>query len=140
MTDLEVTPADASVPPETAQAILKKLLASPHFSNARRLSEFLRFIALKAAAGDAAQVDEYLIAHEVYGRDAGYDPKVDSIVRVEANRLRAKLRDYYEAEGRDDPVRMRLPLDSYAPVFEAAPQPVSCRGPPGPYRAARRCA
>jgi TolB-like protein/Tfp pilus assembly protein PilF len=120
MTERETTTVDAGVPPETAQAMLKKVLASPHFANARRLSEFLRFITLKAAAGETAQVDEYLIASEIYGRNPDYDPKVDSIVQVEANRLRAKLRDYYEAEGRGDPVRIRLPLDSYTPVWEAA--------------------
>jgi TolB-like protein/Tfp pilus assembly protein PilF len=132
MTDREEPPVGASVSPETAQAALKKLLASPYFSNARRLSEFLQYIALKAMAGETAQIDEYLIAFEIYGRDPDYDPKVDSIVRVEANRLRAKLRDYYEAEGRGDPVRIRLPLQSYVPVFEAAPQPAP------PIAAARR--
>src|ERR1700691_5172672 len=100
MTDCEETPVGASVPTEAAQATLKKLLANPHFSSSRRLSEFLRFIALKAMAGEAAQVDESAVAFEIYGRDRDYDPQADSIVRVEANRLRAKLRDYYETEGR----------------------------------------
>lgn len=109
---------------ETAQAALKKLLASPHFSNSRRLSEFLRFIAEKAIAGQTADIGERLIASEIYGRGPDYDPAVDSIVRVEADRLRAKLREYYEGEGCDDPIRVRLPLDSYAPVFEAVPAPV----------------
>ena len=126
MTDCEGTPVAAGVPPETARAALEKLLASPHFRNARRLSELLRFLGTKAIASETAQVDEYLIAVEVYGRDPDFDPRVDPIVRVEADRLRAKLRGYYEAEGRDDPIRIRLPLASYAPVCEAAPQP----GPP----------
>jgi hypothetical protein len=52
-------------------------LASPHFSNSRRLSEFLRFIALKAIAGETAQPDECQIAIEIYGRDPDYDPKAD---------------------------------------------------------------
>jgi hypothetical protein len=72
-----------------AQATLEKLLASPHFPNARRLSEFLRFVTLKAMADETAQADEYPIAFEIYGRDPDSDPKADSIVRVEANRLRA---------------------------------------------------
>jgi tetratricopeptide (TPR) repeat protein len=125
MTHREGTPADGSVPPETAQAALKNLLASPRFSNSRRLSEFLRCIAQKAIAGQTADIGERLIATEIYGRRPDYDPAVDSIVRVEANRLRAKLREYYEGEGCDDAVRVRLPLDSYAPVFEAAPSPVA---------------
>lgn len=119
--DREGSPASPGLPPETAQLLLKKLLASPHFTNARRLSEFLRLITLRAAAGQTAQIDESYIAMEIYGRHPDYDPRVDHIVRVEASRLRAKLRDYYEAEGRDDAVRIRLPQDSYRPVFEAAP-------------------
>ena len=108
MSDLEGTSVEASVPPETARATLQKVLASLHFSNSRRLGELLGFIAQKAIAGEMAEVNEYLIAFEIYGREPDYDPKVDSIVRVEANRLRAKLRGYYEAEGRDDAVRIRL--------------------------------
>jgi serine/threonine-protein kinase len=118
MADREGNPGDTDASLAAAQATLKKLLASPHFRNARRLSEFLRFISLKAAAGEASQISESLIARVVYGREPDYDPAVDSIVRVEANRLRAKLRDYYEAEGWDDAVRLRLPPDSYVPVFE----------------------
>jgi serine/threonine-protein kinase len=105
-----------------AQAALKKLLASPHFSTARRLSEFLRFIVQNAVTGDGLPATEYRIASEIYGRDPEYDPQTDSIVRVERNRLRARLRDYYESEGFNDPVRIRLPLDSYVPVIEPAPE------------------
>lgn len=119
----------------TARAALQKVLSSPHFSNSRRISEFLGLIAEKAIAGETAKVDEYLIAYEIYGRDPGYDPKADSIVRVEANRLRAKLRAYYEAEGHEDAVRIRLPLESYVPVFEAA---LPGAGSAAPLAAARR--
>ena len=125
MPDLEGTSVEACVPPETACATLQKVLSGPHFSNSRRLGELLGFIAQKAIAGEAAEVNEYLIAFKIYDRDPDYDPKVDSIVRVEANRLRAKLCSYYEAEGREDAVRIRLPLASYVPLFEAAPSPVA---------------
>lgn len=118
------------MPLETAQAILQKILASPHFSKARRLSEFLRFVVLKTTSGESEEVTEDLIALKIYGRGAGYDPKVDSIVRVEANRLRAQLRAYYEAEGRLDPIRVRLPPESYVPVFEAASQFPAPAAPP----------
>ncbi|MGC9950013.1 MAG: hypothetical protein ABSF64_26905 [Bryobacteraceae bacterium] len=122
-------PDREGITPEVAQAILRKLLASPHLSGSRLLSEFLRFITLKTIAGETAKVDEYRIAFEIYGRAPDYDPTVDSIVRVEAGRLRAKLREYYEAEGRDDAVRLRLPLESYIPVFESAPQPAPSGAP-----------
>jgi TolB-like protein/Flp pilus assembly protein TadD len=135
MMDRDGIPVQAPVPPELARAILKKLLSSPHFSNARRLGEFLQLVTLKAASGDAARIDERLIASEIYGRP-DYDPALDSIVRVEANRLRAKLRDYYEAEGRGDPVRLRLPPESCVPLFEVVPSAQPAAGARRPLRLA----
>jgi serine/threonine-protein kinase len=130
MTDRNGAPVDGGVCPSIAEAMLEKVLASPNFSNARRLSEFLRFIVLKAAAGETEQIDEHLVAVEIYGRPQDFDPKTDSIVRVEANRLRAKLSAYYEAQGCDDPVRIRLPLESYVPVFEAPSPPAATSSMP----------
>ena len=121
MKDRTALPAGARVSPETAVAVLEKVLASRHFANARRLTDFLRFVVRKAASGEAAQINEYAIALEVYGRPPDYDPQVDCIVRVEATRLRAKLHEYYESEGCEDPVRLQLPPGGYVPVFEAAP-------------------
>ena len=33
----------------------------------------------------------------------------DPLVRIEAARLREKLREYYEADGQSDPIRIELP-------------------------------
>ena len=51
----------------------------------------------------------------------------DSIVRTEARRLRKKLKEYYEHEGKDDPVLIYFRLGSYAPVFRAAGNSVESR-------------
>ncbi len=130
MTDGTGIPVGAGVPPEIAQATLQKLLSSPQFSSSRRLSAFLHFVTSKVIARDTARIDERLIATEVYGRPPGYDPRVDSIVRVEANRLRAKLHDYYEADGRGDAWRIRLPAETYVPTFEPAAQSAISQIPP----------
>lgn len=122
-------PAAISVTPEMAESMLARILASPHFSNARRLSEFLRLITAKAASGESTRIDEQFIGVEIYGRPPHYDPAQDSIVRVEANRLRSKLRSYYQADGIDDKVHVRLPAYSYVPLFEVAP-PKLPDGPP----------
>lgn len=120
MTDDNGSSTGARVPPDIAQAAVERLLDSPYFSNSRRLSDYLRLIGRKAIAGETAGIGERLIALEIYGREGDYDSATDSIVRVEANRLRAKLRAYYEAEGATDPVRVRLPQDCFIPVFEDA--------------------
>ena len=42
------------------------------------------------------QVNEYAIATEALGRNADFDPKVDSTVRVHIARLRRKVDDEFE--------------------------------------------
>src|SRR5665213_1538221 len=64
------------------------------------------------------RLKEYLIGLEVFNRQESFDPRVDSIVRVEARRLRAKLDEYYQTEGRDDEILIELRKGSYIPLFE----------------------
>ncbi len=112
---------------------LARILGSPLFSNARRLSQFLEFVVVRAVNGQAAEIKELLIGVEVYGRDPSYDPKADSIVRAEASRLRSKLREYYETLGREDPVRIDLPKGSYSPAFQLlVEEPPPAPAPPPP--------
>ena len=55
---------------------------------------------------------------EVFGRKPSYDPRLDGVVRVEAVKLRSRLKDYYETDGAADPVRIDLPKGGYLPCFE----------------------
>jgi TolB-like protein len=106
---------------------LERILASQPFAAAPRLRTFLRYVVERALAGEGAQLKEYAIGADVFERDAQYDPRIDSIVRVEAGRLRAKLDEYYSGAGGGDPVIVRIPRGSYVPLFEtreaAAPVP-----------------
>ena len=85
-----------------------------------------------------------MIGLEVFDRNEHYDPRLDSIVRVEAGRLRSKIDEYYNGPGRDDAVLIQMRRGSYAPVFEhrqssssvATPRPA----PPPPRRSGRRLA
>ncbi len=77
---------------------LDRLLASAGFANADRMSGFLRYVVERAMAGESDQVKEYVIGVAVFGRDEQYDPRLDSIVRVEARRLRTKLDEYYAGD------------------------------------------
>ncbi len=107
---------------------LQSVLNSEQFAAARRLSAFLEFAVTSKLAG--VEVKESLIGVEVYGREATYNPKTDSIVRAEASRLRAKLREYYDGPGRSDPWIIDLPKGSYVPVFQARPPaPVAVEAP-----------
>ncbi len=87
------------------------------------MRQFIGFVVNQTLAGEAETLKEYLVGVEVFGR-ADFDPRTDTIVRVEARRLRKKLEEYYAAEGRIDPVLITLPSGSYVPVFEIRGVPV----------------
>ena len=110
----ESEPQDFS--PQAVGKQLEKILASPGFVNAKRLSDFLRFLVSQALLGSPPK--EYTVGIEVFARDASYDPRVDPVVRVEARRLRYKLKEYYDTVGMTDTMRITLPKGGYAVVFE----------------------
>lgn len=103
---------------EDVLAHLQQLLADRRFVTAERNAQFLRYVVEGALDGRSKEIKETVIATEVYGRSITYDPKTDSIVRVEASRLRQKLRNYYENEGKASAIRVHLPTGSYVPLFE----------------------
>lgn len=76
---------------------------------------FLRLAVERTLEGKADELKEYLIGVEVFDRPSSYDPRVDPIVRVEARRLRSKLKAYYAGDGNNDPVRIEFRTGSYAP-------------------------
>lgn len=116
---------------------LERILASELFQNAGRLSRFLRFVTERALAGEGERLKEYVVGVEVFDRDQQYDPRLDSIVRVEAGRLRTRLDQYYQGPGRDDALRIQLPKGSYVPSFELRePEVVERGGVPVPDTAA----
>jgi serine/threonine-protein kinase len=94
------------------------------------MSAFLTFVVEKTLEGREQEVKETSIGIEVYGRGDGFDPQTDSIVRVEASRLRSKLRDYYLEEGREDGWRIEMPKGTYVPEFrQMAPAEPEVRQP-----------
>jgi TolB-like protein len=96
---------------------LEKILGSEVFVHSRRLSRFLRFVVEWDLTQRAEQLKEYIIGVEVFDRGFDFDPRLDSVVRTEARRLRSKLREYYQTSGKDDLVRIEIPKGSYVPVF-----------------------
>ncbi len=99
---------------ETITQHVEKLEASPVFAQADRLVQFLQFVIKNTLADHGEQLNQYTIAMEVYNRDETFDPATDSVVRVDAGRLRSKLREYYETYGRNDQVRIEVPKGTYA--------------------------
>lgn len=108
--------------------------------NSTRLLRLITYIGEKYFKGETDKLREYNIATEVFGRSkTTFNAGEDAIVRVEAHRLRKRLKEYYEADGKDHPVHMSIPAGSYVPIFtrssdgpakldeETAPAPAGMR-------------
>jgi len=104
---------------------LARIVHSGPFLQSRRRQRFLEYIVSETLAGRSERLKGYAIALSVFDRPETFDPVVDPIVRIEAARLREKLRDYYDTEGLGDPIRIDLIKGSYAPhiEFRHTPQP-----------------
>jgi tetratricopeptide (TPR) repeat protein len=102
---------------------LERMLESSLFTRSAQLSRLLRYLVEKNLEGRDQELKESVIGVEVFGRDPGYDPKLDPIVRTEARRLRARLTEYYEGEGLADMVRIDLPKGGYVPQLHVAEDP-----------------
>jgi len=89
-----------SVSPAEIDAQLDRIFKSPGFRNSQRLRRFLEFTVRCVVSGTTDQLKESVLGRTVFDRGSRYDPRIDSIVRVESQRLRRKLEEYYAAEGR----------------------------------------
>ena len=97
---------------------LQTILASEIFASADRMKRFLRFVVQETLEGKGDDLNEYMLGVEVYDRDKTFDPRVDSIVRVDAGRLRSKLREFYESKGGGSSIRIEIPKGGYKPLFK----------------------
>jgi hypothetical protein len=121
-----------SVSPQAVERQLNKMVASNVFARSKQLCRFLRFVVEETLHGNAEAMKESLIGTMVFQRGELFNPGIDPIVRVQARRLRSKVEEYYETEGRQDTLVIRLRTGSYIPFFEfrargvmeSSPQPV----------------
>ncbi|RPJ54628.1 MAG: hypothetical protein EHM23_28525 [Acidobacteria bacterium] len=109
---------DAAPSVEEVQTELQKILESEAFSRADRSRQFLQYVCELTLKGESSRINQYLIGFEVFRRGPDYSTEDDSLVRRQARVLRQRLDAYYGSEGQSDPVRIKLPLGHYVPVFE----------------------
>lgn len=105
-------PLDAEV-----HSAVGRITSQPPLSKSERLSGFLRYIVDETLAGRADKIIGYTIGVDVFGKPESFDPSVDTIVRVEAGRLRRSLDQYYREAGAEDPVEIIVPKGAYVPEF-----------------------
>src|SRR3984893_18595658 len=106
------------LPAAEVRSALDRILRSRVFVHSHRIRRFLQFVVEECLLGQQYRLKAYLIGLEVFSRQETFDPRVDSIVRVEARRLRTKLEEYYATEGQECEIRIQLRKGSYVPVFE----------------------
>ncbi len=99
------------------RAQLQRITRSSSFAGSERLRRFLTWTVEQTLRGHAETIKQYVIGQEVFDRRGDFDPRVDSIVRTEAGRLRRKLREYYASSGNTDPVMISYDPGSYVPNF-----------------------
>jgi len=122
---------------EEVRAELDEILSGSVFEHAGRAREFLRFVVEETLAGRGDRLKGFTIAVDVFARAADFDAQSDPLVRVEAGRLRRRLMEHYEGDGRDSPLRIALPRGCYVPQFSHAPGAAPKLAPPVPHRRLR---
>ncbi len=111
-------PPEESPSNEERRRQVERVLGSVTFSNAPGLKSFLQFVVSLAAGGRGEEISEYAIATQLFGRPPSFDPASDTIVRTQAYRLRLKLKEYYEQEGKNDRITIDVPKGHYVPLFQ----------------------
>jgi TolB-like protein/Flp pilus assembly protein TadD len=118
-TDPGLLSSSCPAPPDAArvQEALNRVLSSRTFRAAEREKTFLRYVVDRTLQGRGAEIKEYTVGVEAFGRGDSFDPRRDTIVRTEARNVRLRLDRYYAGEGQDDSLRIELPKGGYAAQF-----------------------
>ena len=132
---------DASVSTAVVQQQVDKILRSGEFSGSELLRNLLSFLTTHSIERPGEVVKEYELAVAVLGKAEGFDPRLDSAVRVHAARLRSKLAEYYMSDGAEDPLLIEVPKGSYHVVWryrggDPVVQPPPVKELPAPVEAA----
>jgi len=136
------------VPSTTAESVswdeqraeLQAVLHSPLFARSPALSHLLSYLCEKTFAGETDQIKEYSVAVDVFDRQDSFDQDTDSIVRVQANRLRKRLSEYYASDGAEHALHITIPVGQYVPTFQPMERATSIVVPeePAPAVVSRR--
>lgn len=102
---------------DRVRAELEAIENGKEFRASTRHRKFLRYLVEQSINGHAASLKEISLGIAVFDRaPATFDPLRDTIVRVEARRLRSRLTRHYSDEGKESTVIISLQPGSYVPV------------------------
>lgn len=121
--------------------LVQRIVSSHAFQKSARLRDLLQHITERSIHGHAQELTEQHIGEALFHKPSGYSPLEDSSVRVHVRQLRLKLHEYFNEDGRNEPVILDIPKGSYVPVFRPAansalPHPAEPHEVPPPIQAA----
>ena len=98
--------------------LVQRIVSSPPFQKSTRLRELLEHVTERTIHGHAHELTEQQIGSTLFHKPPGYSSLEDSSVRVHARQLRLKLHEYFDEEGRNEPLILSIPKGSYTPIFK----------------------
>jgi hypothetical protein len=109
---------------------VRRILRSAQFRRASKLQRFLELVCDYHFQNRSAEINEFVIATQAFGKGADFQPGEDSLVRVQAREVRRRLQEYYQGEGKSSRLLLSIPAGHYAPVFtQVDAAPIAGRAP-----------
>src|SRR5467141_1275681 len=112
--------------------LVQRIVSSTPFQKSTRLRDLLQYVSEQTIHGNAHELTEQHIGNALFHKPSDYSPLEDSSVRVHARQLRLKLHEYFNEDGRNEPIILEIPKGSYAPVFRAAQKAETLSAPAEP--------
>ncbi len=112
--------------------LVQRIVSSAPFQKGTRLRDLLQYLTEQTIHGHAHELTEQHIGNVLFHKPSDYSPLEDSSVRVHARQLRLKLHEYFDEEGRDEPLILSIPKGSYTPIFKPATKAASSIAEAGP--------
>jgi hypothetical protein len=117
-----MTEVDPALKADARWQLIERIAASSSFQKSARVKELLRYIAERTLHGQPQDLSEHRIGSAVFGKPEDYSVVEDSSVRVHVRQLRLKLHEYFDGEGREEPVIVEIPKGAYTTLFRTVEQ------------------
>lgn len=121
---------DLTIDEAACRALVERVSQHALFGRSARLRDLLVYVADRSLSGRAEELTESEIGVHVFGRPEGFNPGDDSIVRVTARQLRARLAEYFDTDGRSEALVVQVPKGSYVAQFSVREKEIGLAEPP----------
>ncbi|AEU36655.1 hypothetical protein [Granulicella mallensis] len=130
-------PSNPGLSKDARWLLAQRLVANKNFAKSPFLTNFLLYVCDRELSGRADEITEYQIGIQAFGRPVDYNPGVDNVVRNYARVLRKRLDQYFETDGKNEPIRISIPVGRYVPIFHESAQAAGDGMPVQPPQAPR---